>query len=62
MSASTFVLLFALYDAHGNMVQTRVTNFTSMAACQLVGEALKPSITWNCEPGPPLPCTPPAIS
>jgi hypothetical protein len=62
MSVTTFVLLFVLQDAHGNMVQTRVTNFTSMAACQLVGEALRPPIVWNCEPGPPLPCQPPAVS
>jgi hypothetical protein len=62
MSVTTFVLLFALHDAHRNMIQMQIRNFPDKAACERVGEALNPAIIWNCEPGPPLPCAPPATS
>ena len=62
MLTTTFMLLIVLMDAHGNRIQTRVINFPSLAACQRVGEALQPSVAWNCVPGPPLLCEPPAVS
>jgi hypothetical protein len=62
MTPVTFVLLLVLHDPHGNMLQHRIVNFSSQSACELVGNALRDSITWKCEPGPPPKCAPPAVS
>lgn len=59
---TTFMLLFVLHDAHGNMVQHRIINFQNQAACEQTANALRPGITWKCEPGPPPKCDPPATS
>jgi hypothetical protein len=60
--ATLFVLLFVLHDSHGNFVQRRIINFTTQAACEQIGNALKDSITWKCEAGPPPKCEPPSVS
>jgi hypothetical protein len=52
------MLIFILYDPHGNMGRHGITNIPGKAACEAAAQSLKPHVTWNCEPGPRLPkCT-----
>jgi hypothetical protein len=60
MTATPWTLV--ILSSPGFAYNATVKNLPSEATCKVLGTALRPDVTWTCQPSPPLRKCDPAVS